>query len=642
MFFLNLTFAQFMALFGTVSAVVVALYLLDRSRRRQRVATLRFWVASEKAAEVRHRRRIQQPLSLVLQLLSIALLLLALAQLRWGSQGAASRDHVLLLDTSAWMAARSARGTFMDEARVSARAYVRALPSGDRVMLVRADALATPATAFESNRERLEQAILESEPGATALNLRQALDFASHAQRLQGGRGGEVVFVGAGRIAQEGADAMGRDVPTLRVLPVDHQVENCGLRQVGLRRSVSNPENWDVLATIRNYGSRQRTLPVVAAFGGAVVATRQIVLPPGSEQNVAFEFRTRAAGPLEIRLYGNDALPGDDRAILEVPEQKPLRVAVYSNEPNLLRPLLSANPQVAAVFQSPSEYRQPGGADVLILDRFRPQPPPEANAIWIEPPAQGSPIPVRSIAKDVQLARWRSDQPLASGLRARDVRLESTAVFESAPGDQHVAEIENGPVIVARSGKYKTVVLGFHPGRIALRYELTTPLLFANVLRWMGPDIFRRWDLNAGRVGTVNIALAPDAPAGGVQVLAEDGTALPFSLQGRNLRFFADTPGTVRVLAGDREQVYSLVLPEVTEARWQAPKTARKGIPRSSTADRAYTELWPWLALLGGLGLLAEWLLFGRARLWRPRTAPAKMPGRKLQRLPFLRKASGA
>src|SRR6476659_10994211 len=165
MFFFNLTFAQFATLLASVSGVVVALYLLDRSRRRQTVATLRFWVAAEQPTVVARRKRIQQPLSLLLQLVSICLLLLAIAQLRLGSQAATPFDHVLILETSAWMGARSARPqgsppqTLLDEAQARARAYVRSLPAGDRVMLVRADALATPATGFEANRQKVEEDI---------------------------------------------------------------------------------------------------------------------------------------------------------------------------------------------------------------------------------------------------------------------------------------------------------------------------------------------------------------------------------------------------------------------------------------------------------------------------------------------------
>src|SRR5437764_2699205 len=197
-------------MFGSVSALVVALYLLDRSRRKQTVATLRFWVAAEQPTVVARRKKIQQPLSLLLQLISICLLLLAIAQLRLGSQGATPFDHVLILETSAWMGARSGAPrpqgappiTLMDEARARARAYIRSLPAGDRVMLVRADGLATPATVFESNRKKVVDAIAASEPGSTALNLEQAFEFARQIQSLSARRAGEIVFVGSGRVPE--------------------------------------------------------------------------------------------------------------------------------------------------------------------------------------------------------------------------------------------------------------------------------------------------------------------------------------------------------------------------------------------------------------------------------------------------------
>src|SRR5436305_10115243 len=174
MYLLNLSLFQFGALFGSILAISVALYLLDRSRRKQVVSTLRFWVASEQPAVAARRRRIQQPWSLILQLASMALLLLAIAQLRLGTPAQAGRDHVIVLDTSSWMAARSGNRTLMDVARDRARQYLKALPVRHRVMLVRADALATPATAFEQDRKKVDGAIRSSQSGSTALNLDQA------------------------------------------------------------------------------------------------------------------------------------------------------------------------------------------------------------------------------------------------------------------------------------------------------------------------------------------------------------------------------------------------------------------------------------------------------------------------------------
>src|SRR6185295_9311619 len=267
MYLLNLTLGQFLALFGSIAATLVVLYLLDRSRRKQVVATLRFWIAADQPPVVHRRKRIQQPFSLILQLISMLLLLLAIAQLRLGAPLANPRDHVMILDTSAWMAAfgpaafgpaassaRPARRTLMDEAREKARAYVKSLPSSDRVMLVRADALTTPVTAFEHNRDKVQQAIARSTPGSTALNLDQALGFAQQAQALGSHRRGEIVYIGAGRVtAQPIAFASMPD--NLRVLPIADPVENCGLRKIGVRRSRTDPDVWEIYVSVHNYGT---------------------------------------------------------------------------------------------------------------------------------------------------------------------------------------------------------------------------------------------------------------------------------------------------------------------------------------------------------------------------------------------------
>ncbi len=150
-----------------------------------------------------------------------------------------------------------------------------------------------------------------------------------------------------------------------------------------------------------------------------------------------------------------------------------------------------------------------------------------------------------------------------------------------------------------------------------MRYELATPLLFANLLRWYAPELFRRSELSGGSVGAVKLALDQPAAASDVRVLREDGTPLPFVLRDRAIHFFSGTPGVVRVLAGDREYVNSLSLPEVGETKWQPPVEVRRGIPRALPLVPAAGEIWPWLALAGAAGLLAEWLLFGRFRRGR-------------------------
>ena len=210
--FLNLTFAEFFITFGAITAFSVALYLLDRTRRRLVVSTLRFWVTPGQPAPVSRNRKVNQPLSLLLQLLGMMLLLLAIAEFQFGGTLNKRRDHVLVLDTSAWMGAAVNRAnasgevtTLMDLVRANALGWLRAVPPSDRVLVVRADGLATPATSWENDRRKVARAILESQPGATALNLSQNLEFARELQRqsgtLQSGAtAGEIVYSGPGRI----------------------------------------------------------------------------------------------------------------------------------------------------------------------------------------------------------------------------------------------------------------------------------------------------------------------------------------------------------------------------------------------------------------------------------------------------------
>jgi len=114
-------------------------------------------------------------------------------------------------------------------------------------------------------------------------------------------------------------------------------------------------------------------------------------------------------------------------------------------------------------------------------------------------------------------------------------------------------------------------------------------------------------------VGAVNVAVDSETNTQGLRVLAENNAELPFTVSGKSLRFYSGVPGTVRVISDNREQVYSLNLPEVGDEIWNPPARALRGIPARSFG--AYSrDIWQWLAALGAFGLALEWILFGRSR----------------------------
>ncbi len=623
MFFFNLSLVEFLGLFAAATGVVTALYLLDRSRRRHTVATLRFWSHSETPSEMQHRRKIQQPWSLLLQLLSLLCLLLALAQLRWGSSLGSGRDHVLILDVSAIMDARTPEGAWMDQARAASQAWLKAVPAGDRVMLVRADALPTAATAFESNHRVVAEGITLSSPGASALNLNAALRFAAQAQRLQGKSAGEIVYAGAGHSAEED-DGFAATLDGLRILPVRGEISNAGLRKVSLRRGADDA--WDAYVTVRNDGAKPRTVAAAVLFGKGVVGRRQLTLAPKSEQSFSTTFQTEAAGVVDVLLQVKDDFPGDDSTSLELPPQTRLKVRVYSARPAVLRPVFSSNPRIDAEYLLPAQYRPDTDAAVVVLDRMNAAPPVNAGSIWIDPPAGASPVQIVSSKTNVDVTQWHNENALGAGLRATDVRLARASVFEAKAGDLPVASIPAGPIILARPS-LRAVVLGFHPVDSPLRFELVTPLLFANILRWLEPDVFLRHELSASSAGSVSTLLDFDPDRKNLRVAMDGGGAIPYTLDDRTLRFFSGAAGVVRVADGRHEMVYSLTLPDIPQSAWTPPPGARRGVPASLAGGAVARDLWQWLAVLGAAGLLIEWLLYGRARrLFRvAEAAPPKL-----------------
>lgn len=622
MFFANLSLFEFLSLFALTSAATVALYLLSRSRRRMSVATLRFWQNATQAAEQRRRRRVDQPWSLLLQLLAILCLLLAIAQPRWGTRILGGRDHVLLLDTSAWMGAPSRGGDLSAEARRLALRWLRTLPSQDRVMVIRSGAGALPATRFESDRGAVEAAIRASLPALGALDLEQSLSLARHSQALDARTPGEIVYIGAARLAADPAAL--QLPPNFRYVPVAAPPANAGFTGASLQRVQGEATHWQATFTIRNYAAQPRVAQVAVGYGGAQAGARRVTLAPSAETTLTFDIHATAAGWIEARLTPSDAMPADDSVTLEVPSPEPLRIAVYSDAPELLRPVFSSDSRLAPQYLPSSAYRPAPDAGLMVIDGFAPPQPPRRPSLWIAPPAAASPIPARMVSGELAVSHWHNDTPLGAGLRTSDLKLKGALVFDLPPGATPVASTSQGPVAAALLQQRELpplAVLGFHPMRTALRSEVSAPLLFANLLEALAPEALVERGTVAAAPGAVQLDLPAGVDPSLVKVTDENARAVPYTLDGRTLRLFTARNGTVRVRAGAWEQTYSLVLPGYGAFAWKAPAGVTRGLPRTVLPEALPRELWKWLAALGLALILVEWWLFGRGRGWFARSA---------------------
>jgi hypothetical protein len=292
-------------------------------------------------------------------------------------------------------------------------------------------------------------------------------------------------------------------------------------------------------------------------------------------------------------------------------------VNVYTRRAQELRPLFAANRRLVAHFFEPAAYPAAQPAEIVVLDGFAPAVRPTLPSLWISPPRNGSPIPVKGLDYDAVIKTWHNETALGAGLHAKEAHIANAEIFETYEGDTPVASVSGGPIVVARAastGHASFALIGFDPLQGQLKFEVTTPILFANLLRWLSPESFRTLDLAAGSVGTASIPLDSKERQDQIRVLDDNGLALPFTVHGGLLQLFAAEPSVLHVYSGDRERILSLTLPEVGETLWKAPDGAAQGLPRPSRLQGGPVDLWKWLALAGLGCLLAEWFTFGRQR----------------------------
>jgi len=616
MFFLNFTAGEFLVLFATFAGIVTALYLFDRSKSKKIVSTLRFWTLDVISAQQKSRKRMRDPWSFLLQILSILLLLLAIGQLEWGRSKHRHRKDVVLVDTSAWSSeALDTNRTVLDAEKKIAAQYIKGLPATDLVLLAGVDASAVPATVFTSNRAELLNALESLQPSYSALDLGRALSFARRAAALSGSSAdisdGEVLYVGPGRI-RKGTDAASA-VQNFRAILVPATGENCGIRSVGIRRDSQNPELWNAVVSVENYGTQQRVLQLTSRLSGKIIDSRSLNVTPRDGTTAEFSFTRATEGQLAVSLEPGDALRADDRAVINVPGSSKTRLAVFTTRPAVVKPLIRSDENLEASFFTPAQYTPRVDADVVLLDQFAPAALPQSPSVWITPPRDRSPIPVAEVVDSAVLSAPNVTDDLHTAMQNRsDVRVRNAEVFTMADGDSAFATIAKGPVAVGHeehSAKFAAV--GFDPFSGDLRFQSATPVLFSSLMRWLSPESMRASAVATGFAGETTIPL-PFEKEGVSGVDDENGAAVPFNVQGRLLQVSANSPSQLAVHFLHGGSILLPVLADVAEEVWTPTGGSATGLPSSRAPIPADVDLWKWLAFLGGLGFLADWLLFGR------------------------------
>jgi Ca-activated chloride channel family protein len=617
---LALTPMEVAAVWSALAALALYLYLHHRKPQRRRVSTLRFWASVQPVAQPR-RRRLREPWALLAQVLFVLLLILALANPRLGITYE-GRSAVIVLDTSIWSQVRPAGASpWIDTERREAQRIVDSLPAGDRILLLPADPDAPPILPFTTDRGALRRAISVAPTSSSVADIPRALEMGRAA--LGGSRHGLLVYVGPGMLDERQAQGLeefrasmensdGNSVHPqflVRLVGDEAPVQNRGITRLSLRRDSAQPDLWHLLTQLKNYSDSKTNVVLKLSVSGEPLGQRTVSLSPGELSNAENEFVWAKGGLLQAEIGPPDALEADDRAVVNLPAFRIIRVAVFPGNspfPADLLSVLSSNPYLHTEIVPPGTNVDVP-PDVAIYQGVNVPSQPAVNAIYF---LSG---PAKAPSRSVRVVGWNSQHPATRWVRTHDVSVRNPADINMLPSDTILASTEGNPpapLILAReqNGR-RLLIIGFDPHNSNFPLQSAFPLLIAGGMEWMTHSV----DESADSLSTGEL----DLPGLVARVLAPSGRDIPFARNGMNVHLLATETGMYRLIApsgtSSSETSVAVNTPLLPAQRMTvtSPETSKI---ESEPLQQAGWDLWRSLVVLATIALWLEWWLYYSGR----------------------------
>ncbi len=585
-------------LLGLAAAVAVpalaGIYWLRNRYQRHSVSSLMLWVdhRSPREGGVR-RQRLQTPLLFFLELLAVALLVLAATGPRLLSDQAASPLLVVLDDSYSMLAAGPGSRSARDRGRGAVLDAIDAEGSGASVRLIRAgdEPQLMGATIRDAAQAR---AALK---GWTAQAPRAAIGEAvSLASELGGPRARILVVTDHAPpddFDQGAAQwwAFGSETSNLGIVTAVRATADLGHR---------------CLIEVANFADAAKTTRITVRADGAAQPVQEQVITVEPDQPHRRVFTVpRETGALTVTI-GDDALALDNRAVLLPPDERPVRVQTAIRDAALRRVIHRA-------LRSTGRAELAGATGQLLVTDSN-QPVLTGPGKWV--------VRVRAVSREAARAYvgpfvLDRSHPLCEGLNLG-------GVVWAAGADAADAADEGAPVIMAgntplvsdrpRPGGRHDIVLRLNPALSSLTRTVNWPVLWWNLVRWRAAELPGLQQVNI-RLGTTTQLIVDDAARLTVHnpVTGED---IAMTATDRRVVLRGDAVGVWNVRDGEQEYQLAVNALNHDESNLAAAETGRWGRWVDDPAIReAYADA-SWAVLLLALGVLGGhlWLVFRSSR----------------------------
>ena len=477
---------------AVAGGVVVVAYILKLKRRPVPVHFAKLWerILRDKEATslFSHLKRI---LSLLLQLLLLALLVFALGDPRTSGSIVEGRNLVILLDASASMQAMDGAPTRLDSARQQVRTLVRGMGGSDRALVAQMDATVMPLSTMTDDISVLEAAITGVTPTESSADLARALRFAVDA--LAGLSNPEIVVVSDGKFGGT-SEALG-SIPLgdtkLSYIKIGHSDVNAAISQFSVRRYPLDKSRYEVMIEVANTSKEPLDLELSLFGDSLLVDLTKFCVEPSERLPRFYPNLSGASRVLEARLKlangGSDMLPVDDRAFALLPERRRAKIQCVTAGNTYLEAALLLDEYLDVTLVEPGVYPVLGQQfDVTVFDNVTPEVGPGSGALfYINPEGEHSPVEVGSgsLASKAGIGfdTWEKNSPLLRWTTIQNVNIAKARKLKPAKEDQIVGASFEGPLLVRgrRSGK-PFIVLGFDVRDSDLPLRISWPLLLLN------------------------------------------------------------------------------------------------------------------------------------------------------------------
>jgi hypothetical protein len=576
-----------------LSLLIALVYFLRRRAEPYRVSTLSLW----QEAEERGRRALlflrRSPWLLLLQLLALALLVLAIANPAYYTAGISGR-LAIIIDGSASMQVSPGGGSRYELAVERALGLIDS--AAGELTLIQAESHPRLLLPLTDDKRRAKEVLRSSRPTlegeASPEELWQLLQ--SQAPLAQFRR----IFYLTDHPLRE----RGESLP-LETILVGGPAHNLGLSSFALRQEPDPAGGYSVFVQAENYTDRAEEPTLTVTADGTTIFSEEVTLPAYGGRSLAFSypapFPTSATAALDVA----DDFPWDNKRYFAVPQVQ-RKVLWLGREDRFLRGAILAAGDFALT-QAPEE----GPFDLLVANGTEVPPDLKGNILLVN--SAYPPLVQLLGPEELRTLPQASGHPLLAGVEASDILVAKANRALLPPGGEVLLSTDGLPLIYLKQEKgFKLCYIGFDLRWSNLVLTVDFPILMKNLLTWLLPPPAGAETLADHEVGE------PLPPAGAVKVIDPQGKAYQL---GEPL--IAELPGLYR-LDSPRGSSYLAVnvAPAESEPGGKIDAEEGRALAGIDRLGSSLRPLWEYLALGGLLALLLESLRHERAAwppLWR-------------------------